>query len=160
MSYSSTLPTFPTNIIVAQSLQWFSTHTAQAIVTTLSRVYFPICESRSTALESLNSLVTDSPFSYIPSNRFPSPGVFLSSLDPVLIRLLSQITSALSYKDRLIEKTNIGNTIISTTSNTPQYLAALNSFTSAKLLLSQYLSDYTNYIDRTTFETLFQLTWS
>jgi hypothetical protein len=160
MSYHSTLPVFPTNIIVAQSQQWYSPKALNQILSALSQVYFPVCESRSTALEAINSLITDAPFSYIPPNRFPSPGIYLSSLDPVLTRLLSQLNSALSYKDRLIEKTNIGNTTVSTTSNTPQYLQSLNSFVSSRLLLSQYVADYNNYTDRSVFENQYQITWS
>lgn len=158
--YSSTLPTFPSNILVAQNTLWYSSSTVQLVISTINNVYFPIAEDRSQAFDVIVGVVTQVPFSYIPPSRFNSPGVYISTLDPLLNRILSQLLSALSYKDRLIEKTNIGNFTNSTTSNSPQYIAALNSFTSARLALIDYTSDYRNYYDRFTFETNYSLTWS
>jgi len=100
------------------------------------------------------------PFSYVPPSRFVSPGAYITTLDPTLARIISQLLNALSYKDRLFEKTNIGNTTVSASSNTPQYLIALNSFTAARLELVNYVSDYRNYYDRNRFETTYSLLWS
>lgn len=160
MSYSSALPDFPTNVIVAQSLTWITPQSVQKLINALDSVYFPIVSSRETGYEVLRSLVGPPPFSFMPPFRFSAGTAYLSSIDPVLDRILEQLMSSLSYKDRLLEKTNIGNQVCSVTSNTPQYLLAFNSFQSAKLELVRYSNDYTNYFDQFTFETYYTLTWS
>lgn len=160
MSYSSPLPTFPTNFIVAQASQWFTPTQLASLLSNIFLVFFPIVESRSTGFSVISQQLAPAPFSLNPPVRFPAISAYLTTLDPVLNRILSQLMQALSYKDRLIEKTNIGNTVCSITSNTPQYLAALHSFSASKLELVNYISDYNNYYDRSTFETLYSLTWS
>lgn len=160
MSYSSPLPEFPTNILVAQSAIWLAQKPLSSLLAALNSVYFPIVDSRQTGLEVLNSLVSTPPFSYDPPVRFPPFGAYLTGLDPVFDRLISQIRSALQYKDRLLEKTNIGNQVCSVTSNTPAYMAAFNSFHNGKLELIKFVNDYNNYYYRTNFELLYSLTWS
>lgn len=161
-SYTSLLPDFPTNIIIAQNATWYTVTSLQNLLTQLNTVYFPIVDSRSTGYDCITALINTAgpPFSYQPPVRFLSPGAYLSSLDPVINRLLSQLQTALAYKDRLLEKTTIGNTTVSTTSNTPQYLLALHTFYQAKLNLTDYINNYTNYTDRTLFEASYSLSWS
>jgi hypothetical protein len=160
MSYSSPLPDFPTNLIVAQHSSWINSTNVNKLITTLTALYFPTVDSRITTLEVINSIVNTTPFSFDPPVRFPSPGAYLSTLDPLLDRIINQLRSALQYKDRLLEKTNINNQVCSVTSNTPAYLAAFNSFHNARLELILYVNNYTNYFYRTQFENLYTLTWS
>jgi hypothetical protein len=158
MSYTSTLVTFPTSFIVASTALWYTPAGLRLITQILNSVYFPISDSRSQAFESINQILAPTPFSQ--TVRFPSPGVYVSTLDPQLLRILSQLCSALSYKDRLLEKTTIEKTTVSVSSNTPYYLAALHSFTAAKLAFNLYITNYINYYDRFVFESTYSLTWN
>jgi len=160
MNYSSSLPDFPTNVIVAQTQSWVTPSQLANLVSNVLLVYFPIADLRNSGFNVLSQFLAPAPFSLNPPVRFPAVSAYVSTLDPVFNRILSQLLQALSYKDRLVEKTNIGNTICSTTSNTPQYLIALHSFSAAKLELINYIANYNNYIDRAIFENTYSLTWS
>jgi len=156
MSYSSPFQQFPTNLIVAQQAIWYSAEQLNDLILRISTVYFPIVESRSTGFDSLTAIFPP-PFAL--NVRFPAASAYVSTLDPVLSRILSQLSSSLSYKDRLIEKTAFSSNA-PITSNTPLYVASFNSFTSAKLALVNYFADVNNYLYRAKFELNFQLTWS
>lgn len=155
--YNSNLSDFPRNIIVAQQQNWITATQIQKIVWIVDRTYFPINDARTQTLTAITDIIGNAPFSL--TVRFPSDSAYVTTIDCSLSRIINQITSALNYKDRLIEKTNVGNTTVSTTSNTPQYIAALNSFNAARLQLSIYVSDYRNYFDQHKFERYYSISW-
>lgn len=158
VQYQSNLDTFPGNILVAASASWYSTSQIGTLTQVINQVYFPITESRSSALDNINKF-SPPPFSYNPPVRFPVDTAYVSTTDSVFQRIISQLVSALAYKDRLIEKTNVGNTQCSVSSNTVYYIAAFNSFNNARLLYNKYVTDYRNYIDQLSFEKAYRLNW-
>lgn len=158
MSYSSTLPTFPTNIITIQHALWITPSQLSQLVQGLSTVYFPIVDRRNTGFELLASLSRAAPFSVSPPVRFPGSGVYTSDINPLLVKLLTQLRAALAFKDRLINLT--ATAVTPTSSITPEYLAAFNSFYSALADLTDFSNNPTNYYDRNRFESEYSLTWS
>jgi hypothetical protein len=162
MPYSSPFPDYAL-ILSTQSYQdWVPLSKAFEILHTLRLVYFPIQDSRTsgaTFIDSINSSIRPLVFNTSNQTRF-SDGYWVNLSNTVLSSIISLILTALQYKDRMFEKTNIGNTTVSQTSNTPQYLRAFDSFNNGLRLLNQALSDQTSVWDRSRFETEFALTWT
>jgi len=150
MGYSSPLPQFPTNIIVIASARWWSVSRISSLFTTLSSFYFPAHASRETALELFHGL-NQAPFSL--DSRFPTDP-YISDSDPYFGKLIYQLVAALTYSDRLLNKSG-GNT-----SNDSTYLAAKSSYFNVLPLFLAYIRDPQNYLVQASFEQLYTLTWS
>jgi len=160
MSYSSPLPGFPINLIVGQAFRWYTVGQISALLFSLRQVYFPIAEARATAFSVLNALTPTVPFSVFPNSvRFSATDAFCSDQDPELARIFSQLSTALSFKDRLSNTSALGVSDRTLTSITPEYQAAFRSYSSALLALTTYATNPVNFFDRTTFEGAFALTW-
>lgn len=161
MSYSSSLPGFPINLIVGQAFRWYTVSQISSLLLSLRQVYFPITEARTTAFAVLNALTPTVPFSVYPTSvRFSATDAFCTDQNPELARIFSQLSSALSYKDRLSNTSALGVSDRSLTSITPEYQAAFRSFSSALLALTTFATNPLNFFDRATFEGAFCLTWA
>lgn len=160
MSYSSALPTFPVNILVLQAASWFTPNELISLTTGLRTVLFPIVDQRASGFGMLASLIQRAPFALDPPVRFPASSAFATDYDFALTKLLSQLRTALSFKDRLLATSSTAVTDRAVTTLSPEYLAALASFQAALADLIQYTLTPTNYYDRLSFETTFNLTWS
>jgi hypothetical protein len=159
MPYTSSLPDFPRNLIVSAAANWFPPAVLAQICTSLRTIYFPIAEQRLQAYSQLSSLTCPAPFQYTPAVRFPADSAYASDFDPALSKLLSQLRTALSYKDRLLQTSSVGVNDRSISSQTPEYISALNSFQNALADLTSYTFDPSNYYDRFLFETTLSITW-
>lgn len=152
---------FPNNIIVASNSFWYTRLQINIILKAINNVYFSATDSRAAGFDTINQSFP-APYSYIPPVRFPDDGgsgPYLTTFDPLFQRIINQLSSALQYKDRLIEKTNVGNVTCSVSSNTTLYVAAFNSFNNAKLEFTRYVNDPRNWFDQSYFERYFRVTW-
>lgn len=163
MTYSLLIQSNLTNVVMLQSQRWFSAAQLRSLLERLQLVYFPSADSRSAALALLQSDPCSPPFLVFPASdsfRFLPDSAYVSTADPVLQRIFYMLQASLSYKDRLLEKTNIGNVTASVSSNTVHYLAALQQFSDALLALSSLQSDSLRYYTRARFESELGLSWS
>jgi hypothetical protein len=154
MVYVSTLPNLNRNLLVIQYARWWSAFDFSRLISSLASTYFPAHASRETSL-SLFDVPNPAPF--FVDSRFLS-GAYVTDADPFLNKLLFQIVAALSYSDRLLNKTTqSGNQSVS--SNDPIYLAAKGSFFTVLPQLFDYARNPVNFYDQSTFETFYNLTW-
>lgn len=161
MSYISPFPDFQVSLATLSQQNWLPVSLAYNLVNQLFHIYFPAQDARNSGLSVVESFINHiPPFTFSPDlqTRF-GDDVWVNMSSPFLYGLLSQIASCLQYKDRMFEKTNIGNTTVSTTSNTPAYLRAFNSYFIAIRELSDALADVTNLWNRRKFEMYYVLTW-
>jgi hypothetical protein len=163
MSYHGT----PFELIAAQAFSfqsWYSASSLTSLLRALDQLNFPITDQRSTGLTWLSQFSSPPPVTFLspdtPDTRFLPTGIYLATADPVISALFSQLRGSLSYKDRLMEKTTVGNTTMAISSNNAPYLAALHTFTRALANLHLYSSGPGPWYDRLTFEDRFSLTWS
>jgi hypothetical protein len=160
MSYSSLLPDFPRTLIVYGANQWFSASDLAQLAQKLASVYFPIGDQRNLGFSLLTSVNAPAPFSFDPPVRFPATGIYASDVDASLSKLLSQLRLATSFKDKLQQTSSLGVSDRAISSLSSEYLAALNTFTTALSDLFAYCVDPANFYDRLTFETSLSLSWS
>jgi hypothetical protein len=159
MSYTSTLPDFPRNILILQHSYWYDPCALHKLCSTLTNVYFPVADQRLMGFTALSAF-KPAPFALAPPIRFPSDLAYCTDYDPVLAKLFSQLRGSLSFKDRLLATSSVGVTDRVITSMSAEYLAAFNAFQNALNDLVAYANDYSNYYDRLLFESTFSLTWS
>lgn len=153
MVYTSTLPTFNRQFTAVSSFRWWSVNSFLTLLQTISLTYFPAHSAREAGLSLLSDLTgTQAPFSL--STRFPA-GAYITDYDQYLNKLLYQLSSALAYSDRLLNKNSSAQT-----SNDPTYLAAKASFYNLLPLFFQYLSDPAHLYDQVSFETAFSFVWT
>jgi hypothetical protein len=162
MTYSSTILNFPRNIIVLQYLRWFTPACLLDLMRLLRTIYFPIVEARAQGFAALALPEAVAPFSVInsPQTRFPTTQVYATEADPVLSRIFSQLSSSLSYKDRLLATTNTGVTDRNVSSLTAEYVSSFNAFQSALLALTDYIANPDNFYSQRDFEAAYTLTWT
>lgn len=151
MSYTSPFPAFPRNLLVLSFARWWSADQAAQLLISVQANYFP---AHSVREASLALLTAPAPAPFTIDSRFPS-GAFITDADPLLLAIISQLTSALSYSDRLLNKA-----ATATTSNDATYLAAKATYANGLLAFANYIRDPTNYYDQSSFESHFGLTWS
>jgi hypothetical protein len=151
MSYSSPFPAFPRNLIVLSFSRWWSAEQASQLLISIQANYFP---AHSVREASLSLLASAAPAPFTLNTRFPA-GAFITDADPLLLSIIAQLTSALSYSDRLLNKTGTAQT-----SNDATYLAAKATYSNGLLALATYIRDPANYYDQSSFEAQFGLTWS
>lgn len=162
MSYTSVYPSFPLQLSTLSNQFWVPVQVAFQVLAQLDKVYFPAQDARVSGLQIFDAIYfAIRPFVYNPTqqSRFDATNFWVNFSTPGLFNIISQIQTALLYKDRMFEKTNIGNNTVSQTSNNPNYLAAFASFNNAVRVLSETLTDITYIWDTAKFENTYSLTW-
>jgi hypothetical protein len=128
------------------SVNWYSSSTVSSLFVALQTVNFSAVASRANGLACITSLPDVSVASI--DYRFPSPGVFVSSVYPPFQRIVSDLLSALSYKEPRTEG-----------ALSEFYVTSFNAFHATLLELSNFLRTGTGFQDRTTFEEYYGLIW-
>jgi len=154
------MPDFPISVAVLQNARWFTPNVLNALLDFLRVLYFPIVSARDQGFALLTSVTTSRPFAIYPATvRFLSPGIFVTESDVLLSRILSQIGSALQFKDRLTETTSQKGVVV-VSSMTPAYQSAQASYMSALRALTDYVNNFSNYWTRERFERQYALSFS
>jgi len=162
MTYTSVFPSFPLQLSTLSNQFWVPIAVAFQVQAQLDKVYFPAQDARVAALQIFDLIyLSVKPFVYNPTqqSRFDLTNYWVNFSQLGLFNIISQIQTALLYKDRMFEKTNIGNNTVSQTSNNPNYLAAFASYNNAVRVLQETLTDITYIWDTTKFENTYALTW-
>lgn len=160
MAYTSPFPDFPFDLAALESAHWYSPSALRQLLDTLTKTLFPIVQQRQAALARLTPDVHFSPFVTDPPTRFAASGVYATTADPYLERILSQLCVALSYKDRLVglaQPTRGPDDGLITMP--PEFFRAQETFASALLALTFYAHDPASYLSRQSFEALYSLTF-
>jgi len=159
-----------------QLAQWYKLNEFTHTLNVISRTNFAIVTARQEALDALNALQTPAPYSVsglgMGQNtgvdaRFPEGVDFIAATTAEWVRLLQQLRTSLSFKDRMNEITARTNGSSSTQSgNTPNptifrgsYDDSLTAFYNAVSQLWLTLSNGSCVFYQQKFESEYRLTW-
>lgn len=150
-------------LVVLAGADWFSTSAVFSLYNFLLSSNFSIVAIRSEGLSLLAGLRGTHPYSAGSSSadtRFgaTATSTYITFAHPVWARLFSQLSSALSYKERQIERNALTEGSLLAAASA-QYLAQ-QAFSAALAEFARLLWSDIGVFDRTSFESQLSLTWS
>jgi len=176
MSYTGQ-PQFVARARQHQVMQWYKLNELTHALDTIGRTNFAIGTARQEALDALNAVQTAAP--YIISStgsgqnngvdvRFPGDADFVACTTAEWVRMIQQLRTSLSYKDRMSETTSRSNAAGTTQSmNTPNptimrmsYDDSLAAFYNAVSQIWLAVGNSSCVFYRQKFESEYRLTWT
>jgi len=164
-SYESLFPEFYTQLSALAVADWYTPEALYKMIRKLRSVLFPIISTRNGARDCLFPDVHTVPFSLDPPSQFKAIGAYATDADPVLLRILGQLNSALSYKDSVVSAQIQAGMPAPGTDHPelltmpPEFTRSQATFISALTSLCEYAADKDNYYTRSSFEELYSLTF-
>lgn len=149
-------------LVTLSASEWLTTANVLSLYNFLLSLNFSIVALRNEGLAMLSGVHASVPYivnSSSPDTRFGSTplSTYVTMSHPVWSRLIVQLASALSYKERQLEKGCLTDSILLAAADA-QYLAQV-SFSTALAEMSRLLWTGTGVFDRTSFEDQLSLTW-
>lgn len=130
---------------------WYSLQELLEVVSSIRRINFSITEARQQALERVNSLSIDPPFSRV--RRFPDDKYYICEILGDWSRKFAQMKSSLSFKERDIR----GAT--ATTEHSVSFNDAQVSFWNSTTNILDQISRLDSLWSRNSFESRYDLIW-
>jgi len=138
-----------------QNANWYKNQLLMDVVNAIRAINFNIVAERTTALNSIGALPGDAPFAIALDNnqnsttnvRFPAGIVYICEAIQPWNGFFQTLISALSFKDRTMEKTMLGNMQQASTTQNSATPSTMVSFSSQADASQAFANTITNMLD-------------